>query len=205
MAAARTERTPHPSLRVMRGYSAASCRETPASRHSALVIGAHDNLMLRNERSRLSCYADEAWHPTCEDSQAKNGSLREGQMHMITKTALAAALIATASIGSAEDSAAQADDYAVSRIQVAFEVVSGIGSDEADSYPLVLKGDLLVPLACFGTRATQAKCPDVAFQVPPAPSIVVETRIGNTSILTRIDADPGTDVIDEELPAGAGT
>lgn len=120
-------------------------------------------------------------------------------MHKITKTALAAAVIAIASIGSADDSAAQADDYTVSRIQVAFDVVSGMGSDKADFYPLAVKGDLLVPLACFGTLATQTECPDVAFQVPHAPSTVVETRIGNTSILRRIDAVRVSRLIGEEL------
>jgi hypothetical protein len=70
---------------------------------------------------------------------------------------------------------------------------------------MATKGDLPVPLACFGAQADAQTCADVSFKVPHVPSIVIETRIGNTSILTRMDAAPGTDPIDEELTASAGT
>jgi hypothetical protein len=133
-------------------------------------------------------------------------------MNIIAKTALAAALL----FGTGAGAVAFAESplqgmsrhspggpaYVASRISEAFDVVSGMGADEADFYPLAVKGDLLVPLACFGAGAAQAECPDVAFQVPHAPSTVVETRTGNTSTLERLDDVRVSDVVVEEPKPG---
>jgi hypothetical protein len=90
--------------------------------------------------------------------------------------------------------------YAVSRILDAFDVVAEMPPVEPVRVPVATKGDLPVPLACFGTQAVaQAECADIGFQVPRAPSIVVETREGNTSILMRMDAATVANVTHEEL------
>jgi hypothetical protein len=96
--------------------------------------------------------------------------------------------------------------YATSRILAAFDVATempSMPSPEPVRFPMATKGDLPIPLVCFGEQADAQTCADVSFKVPPKPSTVVETRIGNTSIWTRTDAAPGTDGIDEEL-TGAG-
>jgi hypothetical protein len=78
--------------------------------------------------------------------------------------------------------------YAVSRILEAFDVVAEMPQVEPVRVPMATKGDLPVPLGCIGMQTDeQAECMDVAYEVPSEPSIVVETRVGNTSILTRID------------------
>ncbi len=79
--------------------------------------------------------------------------------------------------------------YAAARVDAAFAVVSSMPDVEPVRVPMATKGDLEVPLGCTGISAdAQAECMDVAYEVPSAPSIVVESRYGNTSILTRMDA-----------------
>lgn len=116
---------------------------------------------------------------------------------MITETKKAfavAALIVATGVAAVEltRSSAQAESttvYAAARIDRAFEAVASMPAVEPVRVPLAVKGDLPVPLGCFGISPTaQAECMDVAYEVPSEPSIVVETRYGNTSTLTRLDA-----------------
>ena len=89
-------------------------------------------------------------------------------------------------------SAAQAEgtqSYAASRVASVFEVVATMPEVEPVRVPMATKGDLPVPFGCTGIEAdAQAECMDVAYEVPSEPSIVVESRYGNTSTLTRMDA-----------------
>jgi hypothetical protein len=133
-------------------------------------------------------------------------------MNIIAKTALAAALL----FGTGAGAVAFAESplqgmsrhspggpaYVASRISEAFDVVAAMPPVEPVRVPMATKGDLLVPLACFGAGAAQAECPDVAFQVPHAPSTVVETRTGNTSTLERLDDVRVSDVVVEEPKPG---
>jgi hypothetical protein len=128
---------------------------------------------------------------------------------MITETkkafALAALIVATG-IAAVEltRSSAQADPmlvtggaagYAGARVDAAFEAVAEMPEAAAVMVPLAEKGDLPVPYGCEGNA--EAECMDVAYEVESAPSVVVETRIGNTSTLMRMDAMTVAGVNDE--------
>lgn len=85
--------------------------------------------------------------------------------------------------------------YAGSRIDTAFDVVAAMPPVAPVRVPMATKGDLPVPPGCVGMPADlQAECMDVAYEVPSEPSIVVETRSGNTSTLMRMDALTVADV-----------
>jgi uncharacterized membrane-anchored protein len=112
-----------------------------------------------------------------------------------TKRAFAvAALIVATGITAVEltRSSAQAESttaYATSRVATAFDLVAAMPPVEPLRVPMATKGDLPVPLGCLGIPAeAQAECMDAAYEVPSEPSIVVETRYGNTSTLMRMDA-----------------
>lgn len=75
--------------------------------------------------------------------------------------------------------------YADARIAAAFGVVQDMPAVAPVSVPMAVKGDLLVPPGCTGEE--QAECMDVAYELEATPSIVVETRFGTTSTLTRLD------------------
>jgi len=131
---------------------------------------------------------------------------------MITQTkkvfAVAALIVATgvAAVELTRDQA-QADprmvtassaSYASARVDAAFEVVSAMPAMPAVSVPMAQKGDLQIPAGCFG--ADEAECMDVAYETESEPSLVVETRIANNSILMRLDALTLAVVGDEVQP-----
>lgn len=111
-----------------------------------------------------------------------------------TKAFTVAALIVATGVTAVElsRSTAQAESttaYAASRIADAFDVVAAMPAVEPVRVPMATKGDLPVPLGCFGVAPdAQAECMDVAYELPSEPSVIVETRVGNTSTLTRLDA-----------------
>jgi hypothetical protein len=121
--------------------------------------------------------------------------------------ALAALIVATG-IATVEltRSPAQADPmlvsggaagYASVRVDAAFELVAAMPEFAAVMVPMAEKGDLPVPFGCQGD--TEAECMDVAYEVESVPSIVVETRIGNTSTLMRMDPMTVAGVEDEHI------
>ena len=80
-----------------------------------------------------------------------------------------------------------AGGYAGARIDAAFQAAAEMSPVAPISVPLAAKGDLEVPLGCFGADATaEAECMDVAYEVESGPYVVVETRRENSSILTRM-------------------
>jgi hypothetical protein len=114
---------------------------------------------------------------------------------MITETkkafAVAALIVATGVVAvELTRSSAQAEstiDVAL-RIDAAFAVAATMPPVQPVRVPMATKGDLPVPLACFGIPAdAQAECMDVVYEVPSEPSVVVETRHGATSTLTRME------------------
>ncbi len=117
-----------------------------------------------------------------------------------TKKAIAAAALIVAMGGAtveltrspalAESNPVQANaTYAVSRVVAAFDAAADAPPVTPIGFPVATKGDLPIPLGCFGDSPdAQAECMDVAYEVPSKPSIVVETRVGNTSTLMRMDA-----------------
>jgi hypothetical protein len=134
---------------------------------------------------------------------------------MITDTkkafAIAALIVATGIAGvELTRSAAQAESaygpgtpaYAVSRIDAVFETAAGMPPVEMVRVPMAKKGDLPIPLGCLWVPADQqSECMDIAYEVPSVPSIVVETRVGSTSTLMRMDAMTVADFADEERQA----
>jgi hypothetical protein len=107
-----------------------------------------------------------------------------------------AALIAATGIATVEltRSTAQADPvlvtggptaYADARIAAAFGTVDEMPAVAPVSVPMAVKGDLPVPPGCVGSD--EAECMDVAYELDAEPSLVVETRFGATSTLTRLD------------------
>jgi hypothetical protein len=130
------------------------------------------------------------------DGKASQHGFRERQMIIETKKAFAvAALIVATGVAAVEltRSSAQAESiapYASARIAGAFDVAANMPPVEPVRVPMAVKGDLPVPLGCMlGMSADeQAECMDVAYEVPSEPSIVVETRFGNTSTLLRMDS-----------------
>jgi hypothetical protein len=89
--------------------------------------------------------------------------------------------------------------YAGSRIDVAFDVVAAMPPVAPVRVPMATKGDLPIPPGCQNIPAdAQAECMDVAYEVPSEPSVIVETRFGNTSTLMRMDALTVADVPEEQ-------
>ena len=82
----------------------------------------------------------------------------------------------------------RAEAYSAARVDTAFDLVAAMPAVAAVMVPMAQKGDLPVPLGCMGVHGdTQAECMDVAYEVDSTPSVVVETRIGSTSTLLRMD------------------
>ncbi len=109
--------------------------------------------------------------------------------------ALAALIVVTGVAGvelshsAAQAGTAYAPEYAVKRIDAAFNVAANMPAVEPVSVPMAQKGDLPIPLGCLWmSPEDQSECMDVAYEVPSVPSIVVETRDGNTTTLLRMDA-----------------
>ncbi len=111
---------------------------------------------------------------------------------MITGTrkvfALAALIVAAGIVGGAEAATVLPTDaasYARWRVDEAFDVVASAPV----SVPMAEKGDLLVPPGCAGLSGDeQAECMDVAYEPATVPSVVVETRVGTTTTLSRMDS-----------------
>lgn len=130
---------------------------------------------------------------------------------MITETkkvfAIAALIVATGvaaveltrSPAQAESAQIQSTEaYAASRIDAAFAVVAAMPPVAPVRVPMATKGDLPIPAGCLNIPAdAQAECMDVAYEVPSEPSVIVETRFGNTSTLMRMDALTVADVPEE--------
>jgi hypothetical protein len=120
---------------------------------------------------------------------------------MITETkkvlALAALVVATgvATVELSRSSAqaepvvmTRAGAYAAARVDTAFDLVSAMPVADF-TLPMAQKGDLPVPLGCLGIKGdAQSECMDVAYELDAEPSIVVETRVGSTSTLMRMDS-----------------
>lgn len=121
---------------------------------------------------------------------------------MITETKKVfaiAALIAATGVAAVEltRNPAQADPmlvmggaagYAAERIDGAFHAVAEMPPVAPISVPMALKGDLM-PLGCAGPFKAEvaAECLDTAYEVASDDSMVVETRVGDsTSILVRM-------------------
>ncbi len=121
-------------------------------------------------------------------------------MIMETKRAFAvAALIAATGVAAVEltRNPAQADPmlvtgggaaYAAERIDGAFHAVAEMPPIAPISVPMAVKGDLM-PIGCAGPFKPDvaAECLDTAYEVASEDSMVVETRVGDsTSILIRM-------------------
>jgi hypothetical protein len=121
-------------------------------------------------------------------------------MIMETKRAFAvAALIAATGVAAVEltRNPAQADPmlvpgggaaYAAERIDGAFHAVAEMPPVAPISVPMAVKGDLM-PIGCAGPFKPDvaAECLDTAYEVASEDSMVVETRVGDsTSILIRM-------------------
>lgn len=122
-----------------------------------------------------------------------------------TKVFAIAGLIVATGIATVEltRSPAQAEgvDYVTARVDGAFQAVSEMPQVAAVRVPLAVKGDLQMPHGCtgIGTTDAQAECMDTAYEIDSEPSIVVETRIGSTSTLMRMDAMTLAGVSDEPV------
>jgi hypothetical protein len=79
--------------------------------------------------------------------------------------------------------------YARWRVDAAFDVVAKMPAVAPVSIPMAMKGDLPVPFSCTDVSGdAQAECMDVAYEPDSMPSVIVETRVGSTSTLFRMDA-----------------
>ncbi len=112
---------------------------------------------------------------------------------MITETRKMFALAASIVAGSAEAAMGfptDAASYARWRIDTAFDVAARMPTTAPVSVPMAAKGDLLVPPGCASLSGDeQAECMDVAYEpTTTLPSVVIETRVGTTSTLSRMDA-----------------
>jgi hypothetical protein len=78
--------------------------------------------------------------------------------------------------------------YSAARVDTVFDLIAMMPETTPVMVPLAQKGDLLVPPGCTDIVGdAQSECMDVAYEIESAPSIVVETREGATSILMRMD------------------
>lgn len=77
--------------------------------------------------------------------------------------------------------------YATARVDAVFAVTAAMPA-ERFTHAVAQKGDKL-PVGCAGPLepAVAAECLDTAYEIDSEPSLVVETRVGSTSILTRMD------------------
>jgi hypothetical protein len=90
--------------------------------------------------------------------------------------------------------------YAGARVDTTFDVVADMPRTADIMLPLAMKGDLPVPLGCRGIDGdAQAECMDVAYETD-SPSVVVETRVGSTSTLERLDPVTVATFSEGELP-----
>jgi hypothetical protein len=134
---------------------------------------------------------------------------------MITDTRkvfVLAALIVATGVGAVEmtRSEAQAEPasmnrdqaYAAARVDTVFDLVADMPMTVAVMVPMAEKGDLAVPQGCLGVQGdAQAECMDVAYEVPSEPSVVIDTTVGNTTTLMRMDAMTVAGVSDEPVLA----
>jgi hypothetical protein len=117
-----------------------------------------------------------------------------------SKVLAAAALIIATGMGLVETtrSTASADPllvnggagaYAAARIEAVFAIAAELPDAEQFEIANPEKGDKL-PVGCAGPLEADfaAECLDMAYEVEAEPSLVVETRLGSTSILTRMDS-----------------
>ena len=90
--------------------------------------------------------------------------------------------------------------HVAARIDTAFDLVAASPETPAVKIPMAMKGDLPVPRGCLGVQGdAQAECMDAAYELPAEPSIVVETREGNTTTLMRVDAMALANLTDGEV------
>ena len=96
-----------------------------------------------------------------------------------TRTASADPLLVSVGAGS----------YAGSRVDDVFAMVAAMPPAPAFETVLAAKGDKL-PSGCLGPFAVDvaAECIDTAYEIESGPSLVLESRFGATSILTRMDS-----------------
>lgn len=96
-----------------------------------------------------------------------------------TRTASADPLLVTSGVGG----------YAGSRVDDAFAVAAAMPPAPAFETVLAAKGDKL-PSGCIGPFEVDfaAECIDTAYEIESGPSLVLESRFGATSILTRMDS-----------------
>lgn len=109
-----------------------------------------------------------------------------------TKTVFAFAALVVASFATAAQAGTvfptDQASYARWRVDAAFDVVAKMPTVAPVRVPLAMKGDLEVPLGCTDASGdTQAECMDVAYEPDSMPSVVIETRVGSTSTLMRMD------------------
>jgi hypothetical protein len=91
--------------------------------------------------------------------------------------------------------------YAGARVDTTFDLVADMPAMAQIMIPVAMKGDLPVPLGCMGISGdAQAECMDVAYELDTVPSLVVETRVGTTSTLLRMDPLTVAGISDAELP-----
>ena len=123
--------------------------------------------------------------------------------------ALAALIVATG-VGTVEMSrnTAQAAEpamtriaaYSAAQVDTAFDLVAAMPASAPFMVPMAQKGDLLVPPGCAGMSAdAQDECMDVAYEIDSAPSTVVESREGTTSMLLKLDPMTLAVVTDQTL------
>jgi hypothetical protein len=91
--------------------------------------------------------------------------------------------------------------YSAARIDNAFDLIAAMPASTPFMIPMAEKGDLPVPPGCAGMSADeQSECMDVAYEMDPLPSAVLETREGTTSTLLRLDTMTLA-VVTNELPS----
>ena len=125
------------------------------------------------------------------------------------KVLVLAALIVATGVGAVEMArgVAQAEPamtrdaaYAAARVDTVFALVADMPMTVAVMVPMAEKGDLAVPPGCLSVQGdAQAECMDVAYEVPAEPSVVIDTTIGNTTTLMRMDAMTIAGVTEEPL------
>ena len=119
-------------------------------------------------------------------------------MNTLTSKVLAAvALIVVTGVGAVEMTRSTASAvpmmsgagaYADARVSSVFAIAADMPQSEQFTVVVAEKGDKL-PVGCAGPLDADvaAECLDTAYEVDSEPSLVVETRLGSTSILTRMD------------------
>ena len=97
-------------------------------------------------------------------------------------------LLASTSLGHAENTLMSGGErnYAISRIETAFRVVAEMPPAPPVGIPVAVKGDLVLGCAGPFLPDVQAECIDTAYEVDSDPPVIVETRRGSTSYLTRL-------------------